>query len=51
MHSENCPLVSYHDDSELPSVHSTINVSVLEEDLAISSSTLGNFIYFIITTN
>ncbi|KAH0548427.1 uncharacterized protein LOC123274526 [Cotesia glomerata] len=41
MHSENCPLVSYHDDSEIPSVHSTINVSVLEEDLAISSSTLG----------
>ncbi|XP_057328764.1 MATH and LRR domain-containing protein PFE0570w [Microplitis mediator] len=40
MHSENCPSVSFNDDSEVPSVHSTINLSTLEEDLAISSSTL-----------
>lgn len=41
MHAENCPSVKLADELQVSSIHSGINVSILEEDLAISSSTYG----------
>ncbi|XP_034951799.1 uncharacterized protein mi [Chelonus insularis] len=38
MHSENCPSMNFREGSEALSVHSTVNSSILEEDLALSSS-------------